>query len=178
MAESKCRHTPCGLRDRAILLLLSRLGLRAREVMLLSLDDIDWSNACIYVCGKGRRERPLPLPRDVGAAIARYLREGRPISSCRRVFLRDRAPWRGLNRSCSISAIVLRALGRTAVQSASHGAHQFRHALATGMLHRGASLTEISQVLRHRDPNTTRLYAKVDLDSLRAVALPWPGRPL
>lgn len=178
IAESKCRRTPCGLRDRAILLLLSRLGLRAQEVMLLDLDDIDWSNACIYVCGKGRRERPLPLPQDVGEAIAQYLREGRPTSACRRVFLRVRAPWRGLNRSSSISVIVHRALGRARVQSASHGAHQFRHALATGMLRRGASLTEISQVLRHRDPNTTRLYAKVDLDSLRALALPWPGKPV
>lgn len=178
IAESKRRRTPCGLRDRAILLLLSRLGLRAREVMLLDLDDIDWSNACIYVCGKGRRERPLPLPHDVGEALVQYLREGRPASSCRRVFLRTRAPWRGLSRSSCISAIVHRALGRSRVQSVSHGAHQLRHALATGMLRRGASLTEISQVLRHRDPNTTRLYAKVDLDSLRAVALPWPGRPL
>lgn len=178
IAESKRRRTPCGLRDRAILLLLSRLGLRAREAMLLDLDDIDWSNACIYVCGKGRRERPLPLPHDVGEAIAHYLREGRPASSCRRVFLRTRAPWRGLHRSSCISAIVRRALVRARVQSASRGAHQFRHALATGMLRRGASLTQISQVLRHRDPNTTRLYAKVDLDSLRAVALPWPGRPL
>lgn len=178
IAESKCRRTPCGLRDRAILLLLSRLGLRAREVLLLDLDDIDWSNACIYVCGKGRRERPLPLPHDVGEAIAQYLREGRPSSRCRRVFLRVRAPWRGLHRSSSISVIIHRALGRARVQSASHGAHQFRHTLATGMLRRGASLTQISQVLRHRDPNTTRLYAKVDLVSLRAVAVPWPGRPL
>jgi site-specific recombinase XerD len=178
IAESKCRRTPCGLRDRAILLLLSRLGLRAREVMLLDLDDIDWPNACIYVCGKGRRERPLPLPHDVGEAIARYLREGRPTSPCRRVFLRARAPWRGLHRSSSISVIIHRALTRARVQSASRGAHQFRHALATSMLRKGASLTQISQVLRHRDPNTTRLYAKVDLDSLRAVSLPWPGRPL
>jgi integrase/recombinase XerD len=178
IAESRGQRTPCGLRDRAIMLLLSRLGLRAREVMLLDLDNIDWSNACICVCGKGRRERPLPLPHDVGKALAQYLREGRPASSCRRVFLRTRAPWRGLHRSSCISAIVGRALDRARVQSASRGAHQFRHALATGMLRRGASLTEISQVLRHRDPNTTRIYAKVDLDSLRAVALPWPGRPL
>lgn len=178
LAESKCRRSPCGLRDYAILLLLARLGLRAREIMLLELEDIDWANACIHVCGKGRRERPLPLPHDVGQAIAKYLREGRPTSSCRRVFLRARAPWRGVAKSSSISIIVYRALKRARVQSASHGAHQFRHSLATNMLRRGASLTEISQVLRHRDPNTTRLYAKVDLGALREVALPWPGRPL
>ncbi len=177
LAESRSRRTPCGLRDRAILLLLARLGLRAREVMLLELDDIDWETACIHVCGKGRQERPLPLPHDVGEAIATYLRNGRPASSCRHVFLRTRAPWRAVANSSSISAIVGRALKRAQVKSATQGAHQFRHSLATNMLRRGASLTEIGQVMRHRDPNTTRLYAKVDLGALREVALPWPGRP-
>jgi len=178
LAESRSRRSACGLRDRAILLLLARLGLRAREVMLLDLDDIDWETACIHVCGKGRQERPLPLPHDVGEAIAAYLRSGRPASSCRRVFLRTRAPWRGVAKSSSISAIVGRALKRAEIKSATQGAHQFRHSLATHMLRRGASLTEIGQVMRHRDPNTTRLYAKVDLDALRRVALPWPGKPL
>lgn len=177
LLQSKLRRTPCGLRDHAILLILARLGLRAREVMLLELDDIDWPNACIHVCGKGRRERPVPLPHDVGEAIAAYLRNGRPASSCRRVFLRTRAPWRGVGKSSSISAIVSRALKRARVKSASHGAHQFRHSLATNMLRQGASLAEIGQLLRHRDPNTTRLYAKVDLSALREVALPWPERP-
>jgi site-specific recombinase XerD len=178
LTDSRRRRTPCGLRDRAILLVLARLGLRAREVMLLELDDIDWVNSCIHVHGKGRQERPLPLPHDVGEAIAAYLRNGRPASSCRRVFLRTRAPWRGVAKSSSISAIVGRALTRAQVKSATHGAHQFRHSLATNMLRRGASLTEIGQVMRHRDPNTTRIYAKVDLSALREVALPWPGRPL
>ena len=177
LAESRSRRTPCGLRDRAILLLLARLGLRAREVMLLELDDIDWETACIHVCGKGRQERPMPLPHDVGEAIAAYLRDGRPASPCRHVFLRTRAPWRAVAKSSSISAIVGRALKRAQVKSATQGAHQFRHSLATSMLHRGASLTEIGQVMRHRDPNTTRLYAKVDLGALREVALPWPERP-
>jgi site-specific recombinase XerD len=177
LSESKRRRTPCGLRDRAILLLLARLGLRAREVALLELEDIDWANSCIYVCGKGRKERPLPLPKDVGCAIAKYLRNGRHPSSSRRVFLRARAPWQGMAAHGSISAVVLRALKRSGIKSATYGAHQFRHSLATNMLRQGASLTEIGQVLRHRDPNTTRLYTKVDLDSLRAIALPWPGRP-
>jgi site-specific recombinase XerD len=179
LEESRSRSGPCGLRDRAILLLLARLGLRAREVMLLQLDDIDWDNACIHVCGKGRQERPLPLPHDVGEAIAAYLRRGRrPASSSRCVFLRNRAPWRGFGRSGSISAIARRALQRAHIHSATQGAHQFRHSLATNMLRRGASLTEIGQVMRHRDPNTTRIYAKVDLGALREVASPWPGRPL
>jgi site-specific recombinase XerD len=176
LIQSKSRRSPCGLRDRAILLLLARLGLRARDVMLLELDDLDWTNGCIHVSGKGRQERPLPLPHDVGLAIAKYLREGRPASSCRRVFLRARAPWRGMAKSDAISEIVRRALKRAHVRSVTYGAHQFRHSLATNMLKRGASLTEIGQVLRHRDPNTTRLYAKVDLDALREVALPWPER--
>jgi site-specific recombinase XerD len=174
LADSRLKRGPCGLRDRAILLLLARLGLRAREIMLLQLEDIDWENASIHVCGKGRQERPLPLPHDVGVAIAAYLRHGRPTSSCRCVFLRTRAPWRGLAKSSSISAIVGRALRRSHICSTTHGAHQFRHSLATNMLRRGASLTEIGQVMRHRDPNTTRLYAKVDLCALREVALPWP----
>jgi site-specific recombinase XerD len=178
LAQSKLNRTPCGLRDHAILVVLARLGLRAREVMLLELEDIDWTNACIHICGKGRQERPVPLPHDVGEAIAAYLRSGRPASSCRHVFLRARAPWRGVAKSSSISAIVGRALKRAQVKSATHGAHQFRHSLATTMLRRGASLTEIGQIMRHRDPNTTRLYAKVDLNALREVALPWPGRPL
>lgn len=145
--------------------------------MLLELDDIDWEAACIHVCGKGRQERSLPLPHDVGEAIAAYLRSGRPASSCRQVFLRTRARWRGMARSSSISAIVGRSLKRARVKSATQGAHQFRHSLATNMLRRGSTLTEIGQVMRHRDPNTTRLYAKVDLGALREVALPWPGRP-
>lgn len=178
LAQSRQSRTHCGLRDHAILLALARLGLRAREVMLLELDDIDWTNACIHICGKGRQERAMPLPHDVGEAIVAYLRDGRPRSSCRRVFLRARAPWRGVAKSSSISALVGRALKRAQVKSATHGAHQFRHSLATNMLRKGASLTEIAQVMRHRDPNTTRLYAKVDLSALREVALPWPGRPV
>lgn len=177
LRDSERRCSPDGLRDRAVLLLLARLGLRAREVMLLELDDIDWPNSALYVCGKGRQERPLPLPHDVGEAIAAYLRAGRPASSCRRVFLRARAPWRGLAGSGEISAIVERALKRARIKSATYGAHQFRHALATNMLRRGLSLTEIGQVLRHRSPDTTRIYAKVDFGTLRKIAQPWPERP-
>lgn len=178
LAQSKRRSTTDGFRERAILMLLARLGLRAREVMLLGLDDIDWTNSCIYVSGKGGEERPFPLPKDVGDAIARYLQLGRPESQCRRVFLRTHAPFLGLAKSSAISQVVCRALHRAGIESTTYGAHQFRHSLATNLLRKGATLTEIGQVLRHKNPNTTRLYTKIDLDALRKVALPWPEKPL
>lgn len=176
LENSKQRRTPTGLRDRAILLLLARLGLRAREIVRLELNDIDWTGGSLRILGKGGHERPLPLPHDVGRAIANYLKRGRPVSSCRRVFLRTRAPVRGLNGSGAVCQVVRRALKRSRIKSAITGSHQFRHALATDMLRQGLSLTEIGQVLRHRSPNATRTYAKVDLQALREVALPWPGK--
>jgi site-specific recombinase XerD len=124
---------------------------------------------------EGRRERPLPLPHDVGRAIATYLEHGRPASTCRRVFLRTRAPFDGLKASSDIGQIVRRAIKRAGIELDCTGSHQLRHALAVDMLRQGLSLTEIGQMLRHRSPNTTRRYAKVDLKSLREVALPWPG---
>ena len=175
LGASKTWRTPAGLRNRAILLLLARLGLRAGEVVRLELSDIDWSEGCLGVHGKGRVERPLPLPHDVGEAIAAYLEAGRPNSACRRVFLRSRAPFDGLGSHSDICQIVARAIGRAGIEPGSMGAHQLRHALAVDMLRQGASLTDIGQVLRHRSPDATRRYAKVDLDALREVALPWPG---
>lgn len=172
---SKEWRTPAGLRNRAILLLLARLGLRAGEVVRLELDDINWSEGCLRVHGKGRVERPLPLPHEVGQAIAAYLERGRPEATCRRVFLRSRAPFDGLRSSSDIGQIVRRAIGRAGMELASTGSHQLRHALAVDMLRQGASLTDIGQVLRHRSPEATRRYAKVDLEALREVALPWPG---
>jgi site-specific recombinase XerD len=172
---SKEWRTPAGLRNRAILLLLARLGLRAGEVVRLELNDIDWSEGCLSVQGKGRSERPLPLTHDVGQAIAAYLEHGRPESICRRVFLRSRAPFDGLRSSSDICQIVRRAIGRAGIELASTGSHQLRHALAVDMLRQGASLADIGQVLRHRSPDATRRYAKVDLEALREVALPWPG---
>lgn len=172
---SKTWRTPAGLRNRAILLLLARLGLRAGEVVRLELDDIDWSEGCLRVPGKGRAERPLPLPHDVGEALAAYLEDGRPEATCRRVFLRSRTPFDGLGSHSDICQIVARAIRRAGIEASSAGAHQLRHALAVDMLRQGASLTDIGQVLRHRSPDATRRYAKVDLDALREVALPWPG---
>jgi len=172
---SKEWRTPAGLRNRAILLLLARLGLRAGEIVRLELGDIDWSEGSLSVHGKGRVERPLPLPHEVGQAIAAYLERGRPEASCRRVFLCSRAPFDGLRSSSDIGQVVRRAIGRAGLELASTGSHQLRHALAVDMLRQGAPLTDIGQVLRHRSPDATRRYAKVDLKALREVALPWPG---
>ena len=172
---SKEWRTPAGLRNRAILLLLARLGLRAGEVVRLELGDIDWSDGCLSVHGKGRVERPLPLPYDVGQAIATYLEHGRAESTCRQVFLRSRAPFDGLRSASDVCQIVARAITRAGIRLGSTGSHQFRHALAVDMLRQGLSLTDIGQVLRHRSPDATRRYAKVDLEALREVALPWPG---
>ena len=169
------RRTARGRRDYAILLLLARLGLRASEVAFLELDDLDWEAGQVTVRGKRGARAALPLPADVGAAIAAYLRHGRPRSASRRVFVRALAPNDGLAGPSAIACVVRDALERAGVNAPTKGAHQFRHALATQMLRRGASLTEIGEILRHRSPETTAIYAKVDLDTLRTLALPWPG---
>jgi len=169
------RDTPDGKRNYAILLALARLGLRACEIVSLSLDDIDWDNGRVTIRCKGGRWVQLPLPADVGEAIAIYLRSGRPRCVCRHVFLRHRAPIHGFSHSITVSTIVRRALIRTGIESARKGAHLFRHTLATDLLREGASLDEIGELLRHRSPNTTALYAKVDVTALRTLALPWPG---
>ena len=169
------RRSPIGRRDYAILLLLARLGLRACEVASLNLEDIDWENARINIRAKGGRWNQLPLPGDVGDALASYLRHGRPRCSCRRVFVRNRPPLAGFTSPAAICGVVKHALRRAGVESARKGAHLFRHSLATSMLQQGASLDEIGELLRHRSPNTTTIYAKVDLPALRPLALPWPG---
>jgi integrase/recombinase XerD len=168
-------HSAAGRRDHAVLMLLARLGLRAGEIAALTLDDIDWEVGRLRVCGKGGRECYLPLPADVGEAVATYLQHGRPPSTSRSLFLRTRAPIRGLKEQRAVGSIVKRALARADINSPRKGAHQFRHALATQMLRQGASLSEIGKLLRHRSPQTTTIYAQVDLVALRALALPWPG---
>lgn len=174
--DSCDRLTAVGRRDRAVLLLLARLGLRACEIIRLALDDIDWDQAQLLVRGKGGRESLLPLPVDVGAAIAAYLEHGRPTCEDRHLFLRSMAPIRGLMEgSDGVGSIVHRALSRAKVDAPHRGSHQFRHALAVRMLRQGASLPEIGQVLRHRSPQSTSIYAKVDLDALRTLVVAWPG---
>jgi site-specific recombinase XerD len=169
------RSTARGRRAAAMLLLLARLGLRAGEVVALELDDIRWDSGEIVVRGKGRLHDRLPLLADVGEALALYLREARGRSASRRVFLRRIAPRVGLSGPSAVSAVVRDALRRAGLRPAGRvGAHIFRHSLATRMIRRGASLGEISQVLRHRSIGTTQLYAKVEFEALRGVALPWP----
>lgn len=169
------RKAAMGRRDYAILLLLARLGLRANEVVALTLEDLDWEKGLITVRGKGGRYSQLPLPVDVGEGIADYLRSARPKALHRCVFLRGRAPVASFKGPQAIASLVRHALVRAGIHSQRNGAHQFRHGLATQMLRQGASLAEIGELLRHRSPQTTTIYAKVDLTSLRTLALPWPG---
>jgi site-specific recombinase XerD len=174
---SRCdRGTSLGRRNFAILLLLARLGLRGGEVLRLNLEDIDWESAQITIrATKGAGWARLPLPADAAKAIADYLRRDRPPCSSRRMFLRARAPYTEITTTSAIIFAVHRALKRADVTAPRIGAHLFRHSLATGMLRQGASLEEIGQLLRHRSPNTTAVYAKVDLNTLRPLALAWPG---
>ncbi len=169
------RSTVVGRRDYAILLVLARLGLRAGEIVALRIDDIRWEAGEIVVHGKGARIDRLPLPRDVGAALAAYIRDDRPRSSAREVFLRTRAPWRGLSRGRVISTLVFRAIRRARLRPPHKGPHTLRHSLATHMLSKGASLAEIGEVLRHSSTQSTAIYAKVDLVALRSIARRWPG---
>jgi integrase/recombinase XerD len=140
------------------------------------LDDVDWDHAQLRVHGKSGRQAVLPLPTDVGEAIADYLAQGRPASPDRHLFLRSCAPIRGLmDGSDGVGTIVRYALRRAGVEAPHRGSHQFRHALAVRLLRLGASLPEIGRVLRHRSPQSTSIYAKVDLSALRTLAMPWPG---
>jgi len=166
---------PTGLRDLAMLLCLAHLGLRAKEVAGLGLEDIDWSAGTIAIqVSKGRRASVLPLPRRVGRAIATYLRRGRPATSHRFVFVRHLFPVGAPLRSASVTHAVARAFERAAVTAPSRGAHALRHTAATSMVRAGASLKAVADVLRHRSIDTTAIYATVDVPRLREVALPWP----
>jgi site-specific recombinase XerD len=169
------QDTALGQRDYAILLLLARLGLRAGEVVASTLDDLDWETGTLIVHGKGKRQERLPLPEDVGEAVASYLRGSRPRCAARRVFTRRQAPHRGFSSSSAIDIVVRRALARTGLDPEKKGAHLLRHSLASRLLGSGASLEQIAQLLRHAHPQTTEIYAKVDLKALRALAQPWPG---
>ena len=168
------RSNSRGRRDYAILLLLARLGLRAGEAQTLEISDIRWRTGEIVIRGKGRTVDRLPLLSDVGEALALYLQD-RGISPSRRVFLRMIAPHVGLAGPAAIGHVVRAALARVDIHRSSRGAaHIFRHSLATKMIRQGASIPEISEVLRHRSQNTTEIYAKVDFDALRGVARSWP----
>lgn len=172
MLEGCDRASGVGTRDFAILTLLVRLGLRAGEVVALELRDIDWRRGELVVSGKGPRSESLPLPTDVGEALTHWLAHGRPISEYPHVFISDHAP-RGPLTSSAVSQVVRRACARAGL--AEVGAHRLRHSAATEMLRAGANLSDIGQVLRHRDLITTAIYAKVDDRALRVVTQPWPS---
>ena len=165
-----------GLRDRAVLLLLARLALRAGDIVALRLEDIDWRGALVRVCGKSKRQEALPLPQDAGDAILDYVEKARPRVAEDRVFLRVMAPHRPLGSSSAITAIVAHALKRAGLEDVRpQGAYLFRHSAATNMLRSGQSLETISALLRHRSMNTTAIYAKTDTPMLLEIAQPWIG---
>lgn len=169
------RASAVGQRDRAILLLLARLGLRAGDIVRLALGDIDWKGASFQVTGKGRRETRLPLTREVGDALVVYLTRARPHTKTDTVFVRSRAPYRAFRSHCAVSVIVDRAFARAGVIRPSRGAaHLLRHSVATGLLRHGASLQDVAALLRHQSVTTTEIYAKVDVTALRTIAQPWP----
>ena len=168
-------ETAVGMRDRAIVLLLARLALRASDIVHLRLDDIDWKEGWIRVCGKGRRQTRLPLLQEVGGAIVAYVTRSRPPVDIDTLFIRSRAPLRGFASHAAISVIVANAMRRAGVVCPVRGAaHVLRHSAATAMLREGASLQDIAVVLRHRSIETTSIYAKVDVLALREIAQPWP----
>ena len=168
--------TPHGVRDKAILLLLARLGLRGGDILTMCLSDIEWAQGSLRVRGKGRREVRLPLPQDAGDALLSYLDQIRPLSESDRVFLRLHAPYRPFAKSCAVSLIVQRALARAGIADApSRGTNLLRHSAATSLLRAGASLDAVGAVLRHQSPDTTAHYAKVDVQMLCEIAQPWPG---
>lgn len=169
------RTSAVGRRDRAILLLLARLGLRSGDIVHLRLSDIDWKDASIQVCGKGRRQTQLPLSQEVGQAIVAYLKKGRPRVNLEAVFLCCCAPFRPFGSSCVITKIVDKAIRRAGVVRPGRGAaHLLRHSLATSLVRQRTSLEDIRSILRHSSIETTEIYAKVDIPALRQIAQPWP----
>jgi len=169
------RTKPAGLRDYAMILCLARLGLRAKEVADLTLDNIDWQAGTIMIASsKIHRTSLLPLPKAVGSAIAAYLREQRPATPIRTVFIRHCVPVGKPLHSANVSDAVQKAFRRSGLNVPSHGAHTLRHTAATEMVRAGVSLKAVADVLRHRSIDTTAIYTKVDLPRLREVALPWP----
>lgn len=170
---SSCdRRTAIGRRDYAVLVVLLRLGLRAGEVARLGLDDLDWRAGELVVRGKGSRLDRLPMPVEVGEAVAAYLQRGRPRSQRREVFLRARAPL-GPIAVGTVGSTVRRACRRAGI--AEIGPHRLRHTLACQMVSAEVPLVEIGQVLRHKSLQSSAIYARVDLNTLRTLAAAWPG---
>jgi site-specific recombinase XerD len=175
LLKSCDQQTAIGRRDYAMLLLMARLGLRGTEIAALRLDDIDWRAGELVVRGKGKVRQRLPLLKDVGVALANTIKQDRRGSS-RHVFVAAKAPRTGFVDAQAVTYAFSQALKRAEIDAPVRGvgSHVLRHSLATTMLRSGASLAEIGEVLRHQSPNTTTIYAKVDLDGLRMLAQPWP----
>jgi integrase len=163
------------VRDRAIILLLARLGLRAGDLWRLTLGDLDWERGEMLLHGKGGLRARMPLPQDAGDALLAYIETTRPRSLKARIFLRLQPPHRPFASSAEIAGIVARVLKRGGFSGVPSGSHMFRHSLATSMLRGGASLDSVGVVLRHRHPSTTAIYAKADVAMLTRIAQPWPG---
>lgn len=173
---ASCRtDTPVEIRDRAILLLLARLALRAGDIWQLHLSDIDWRAGRLRLHGKGRRGVMMPLPQDAGDALLAYIEDARPVVATNRVFLRTQAPFTPLRSAAEIAGIVSRVLNRGGFTGLPTGSHVFRHSLASAWLRGGADLDQIGVALRHASRDTTAIYAKIDVDMLADVAQPWPG---
>ena len=167
-----CDQTrPLGIRDYALLILMARLGLRRKEIAGITLDDINWESGVITVYGKGGHKDELPIPQDVGRAIAMYLKKARPKCNTRALFVSVKAPIKKLEY---LSCVVKRACKKVGLSPPHQGVHLLRHSLATRMLQEGAMMVEIAEILRHRSLDATRIYAKVDLKSLREIARLWP----
>lgn len=171
------RESSYGVRDYAMFLLMARLGLRVPEVMAIKIDDIDWRAGELLVRGKGKQHDRLPLPEDVGAAISAYLRDARPATVTRVLFVRSYAPYLGFKDSRIISKILARACAALEIQMPARylGSHVLRHSLATRMVRSGVALHEVGDVLRHKSRATTMIYAKLDIANLRSLAQPWPA---
>jgi len=176
LALCSSEQRPGAMRDRAMVLLCARLGLRPGEVLRLTLNDLDWSTGRVLIrAGKTSRERALPVPEDVGAALARYLYDARPVSSQRTVFLSLVPPYKPLRNVQVLINLVNRLLRQAGIEAPYSGAYVLRHTLATTMVRRGVSFKQVADILGHSSLTTTGIYAKLDLPSLLKVALPWPG---
>ncbi len=175
MLESYSTKTANGKKNYAILLLLARYGLRAHEIISLTLEDINWQGGEILIHGKGSKTCQLPLYKDVGEAIIKYIKNGRPDCSSRHLFLTGRKPYTEYASSSSIVQIVNTAFKKANIIPPKKGSHIFRHSLASSYLKNGASLFEIKEILRHQSIDTTSIYAKIDIEKLREIAFPWPA---
>lgn len=172
---SRSDTSPMGLRNHAIMLLLTRLGIRANEVIRLRLDDIDWKNGILYIRSRKRRERALPFPKEAAEAVLAYLTDGRPKTKHRDIFIKHTAPYGLLARSCVASWVVRKLFAKAGIQRRFGKAHLLRHTLASQLVNKGVSFKETADFLGHQFLQTTGIYAKLDLTSLSQIAMPWPG---